>query len=165
MGKKKSLTHLTGSDIFKALKTWLLNVSNWQVLEHPQQVWQMCQMSNIWHICHTKHQKSLLSDVLNRIKFTTCEQYRCKFATVRTRMVKKKRVFYSFSLILFYFLSSLSFFFFFLSPPLHLCHSLFLFSSSSFFFFFLHKLHFRWTFLLLLCSTSQGVIVPRRLFF
>ena len=100
------------------------------LLEHPQQVWQMCQMPNIWHIYHIKHQKSLLSDVLNRIKFTTCEQYRCKFATVRTRMVKKKRVFYSFSLILFYFLSSLSFFFFFLSPPLHLCHSLFLFSSS-----------------------------------
>ena len=99
-------------------------------LEHPQQVWQMCQMPNIWHICHTKYQKSLLSDVLNLIKFTTGEQYRCKFATVRTRMVKKKRVFYSFSLILFYFLSSLSFFFFFLSPPLHLCHSLFLFSSS-----------------------------------
>ena len=62
-------------------------------LEHPQQVWQMCQMPNIWHICHTKHQKSLLSDVLNRIKFTTCEQYRCKFATVRTRMVKKKKSF------------------------------------------------------------------------
>ena len=89
-------------------------------------------MPNIWHICHTKHQKPLLSDVSNLIKFDTCEQYRCKFATVRTRMLKKKIVFYSFSLILFYFFSSLSFFFFFLSPPLHLCHSLFLFSSSSF---------------------------------
>ena len=32
MGKKKNLTHLSGSDIFKALKTWLFNVSNWQVL-------------------------------------------------------------------------------------------------------------------------------------
>ena len=81
-------------------------------------------MPNAKYLAHLSHQKSLLSDVLNLIKFTTCEQYRCKFATVRTRMVKKK----SFLFIL----SSLSFFFFFLSPPLHLCHSLFLFSSSSF---------------------------------
>ena len=122
------------------------------VLRASKQVWQMCQMPNIWHICHTKHQKSLLSDVLNLIKFTTCEQYRCKFAMVRTRMVKKKEFFIHSLFSLFLFLFSFS------APP-----SLSL--SFPLFFFFLQKLHFRWTFLLLLCSTSQGVIVPRRLFF
>ena len=45
----------------------------------------MCQMPNIWHIWHTKHQKPLLSDVPNLIKFATCEQYCCKFAMVRTK--------------------------------------------------------------------------------
>ena len=124
----------------------------------------MCQMSNIWHICHTKHQKSLLSDVLNLIKFTTGEQYRCKFATVWTRMEKKKEFFiHSFSSFFTFSLLSLSFSFFFLRPSI----SVTLFSSFllPFFFFFLQKLHFRWTFLLLLCSTSQGVIVSRRLIF
>ena len=124
----------------------------------------MCQMPNIWHICHTKYQKSLLSDVLNRIKFTTCEQYRCKFATVRTRMVKKKEFFiHTLSSFFTFSLLSLSFSFFFLRHSI----SVTLFSSFllPLFFFFLQKLHFRWTFLLLLCSMSQGVIVPRRLFF
>ena len=120
----------------------------------------MCQMSNIWHICHTKHHKSFLSDVLYLIKFTTCEQYFCKFATVRTRMVKKKKKFL-FILSHPFLLSLFSLFLFLFSfsatPSLSL--------SFSLFFFFLQKLHFRWTFLLLLCSTSQGVIVPRRLFF
>ena len=88
----------------------------------------MCQMPNIWHICHTKHQKSLLSDVPNPIKFTTCEQYRCKFATVRTRMLKKKRKFFIHSLSSFFTFSllSLSFSFFFL------CHSISVTLFSSF---------------------------------
>ena len=30
MGKKKCLTHLTGSDIFRALKTWLFIVTRWK---------------------------------------------------------------------------------------------------------------------------------------
>ena len=124
----------------------------------------MCQMPNIWHICHTKHQKSLLSDVLNLIKFTTCKQYRCKFATVQTKMVKKKKFFiHSLSSFFTFSLLSLSLSFFFLRHSI----SVTLFSSFllPLFFFFLQKLHFCWTFLLLLCSTSQGVIVPRRLFF
>ena len=78
---------------------------------------------------------------------------------------KKRRVFYSFSLILFltFSLLSLSVSFFLLRHSI----SVTLFSSFllPLFFFFLQKLHFRWTFLLLLCSTSQDVIVPRRLFF
>ena len=45
----------------------------------------MCQMPNIWHIWHTKHQKTFLSDVPNLIKFATYEQYCCKFATIRTK--------------------------------------------------------------------------------
>ena len=57
----------------------------WIVLEHSQQVWQMCQMPNIWHICHTKHKKHQIPDVPNPITFTTCKQYRCKFATVWNR--------------------------------------------------------------------------------
>ena len=42
-------------------------------------------MPNIWHIWHTKHQKTFLSDVPNLIKFATYEQYCCKFATIRTK--------------------------------------------------------------------------------
>ena len=45
----------------------------------------MYQMPNIWHICHTKHKKHQISDGLNLIFFATCEQYRCKFATVWNR--------------------------------------------------------------------------------
>ena len=40
---------------------------------------------NIWHIYHTKHKKHQISNELNLIIFITCEQYRCKFATVRNR--------------------------------------------------------------------------------
>ena len=62
----------------------------------------MCQMPNIWHIYHTKLKKHQISDVLNPIIFTTCEQYRCKFATVRNRCG------ISFNNFLFFFLSPLS---------------------------------------------------------
>ena len=62
----------------------------------------MCQMPNIWHICHTNHKKRQISDVLNLIIFATCEQYRCKFATVRNRCG------ISFNHFLFSFLSPLS---------------------------------------------------------
>ena len=62
----------------------------------------MCQMLNIWHISHTKHQKLNLSNVPNLKNFATCEQYHCKFATVRT---KNGIIFIVF---LFYFLSPLS---------------------------------------------------------
>ena len=59
---------------------------NWiYSLEHPQQMWDMCQMLNIWHIFHTKHQKLILSNVPNLKKFAICEQYHCKFAMVRTK--------------------------------------------------------------------------------
>ena len=43
----------------------------------------MCQMPNIWHICHTKHKKHKILNGLNLIIFATCEQYRYKFAMVR----------------------------------------------------------------------------------
>ena len=108
-----------------------------------------------WHIWHTKHKKPPLSDVSNAIIYTTYEQYRSIFGTVRIEMLKKYIVFYSFSLssfMTFSLLSSLSFFFFFLfiSPPLLLLyHSLFLFSSSFsrsftsiFFSFFLFSITF-----------------------
>ena len=78
---------------------------------------------------------------------------------------KKKEEFFIHSLSSFFTFSllSLSFSFFFLRHFI----SVTLFSSFllPLFFFFLQKLHFRWTFLLLLCSMSQGVIVPKRLFF
>ena len=45
----------------------------------------MCQMLNIWHISHTKHQKLILSNVPNLKNFATCKQYHCKFATVQTK--------------------------------------------------------------------------------
>ena len=31
--------------------------TSYVALEHPQQMWDMCQMLNIWHISHTKHKK------------------------------------------------------------------------------------------------------------
>ena len=73
----------------------------------------MCQMPNIWHIYHTKHKKHRIPDVPNPITFTTCEQYRCKFATVRNKNGIILIIFYSqFSLLSlhfhFIFFSSLS---------------------------------------------------------
>ena len=63
----------------------------------------MCQMPNIWHIwhiCHTKHKKHQIPDVPNPIIFTTCKQYRCKFATVRNQNGIILIIFYSlFSLL------------------------------------------------------------------
>ena len=60
----------------------------------------MCQMPNFWHIYHTKHKKHQISDVPNSITFTTCIQYRCKFATVRNQNGIILIIFYSlFSLL------------------------------------------------------------------
>ena len=75
----------------------------------------MCQMPNFWHIYHTKHKKHQISDVPNSIIFTTCIQYRCKFATVQNQN--------GIILIFFYSLFSL------LSPLFSLYH--FLFSLTS----------------------------------
>ena len=74
-------------------------------LEHLQQMWQM-QMSNIWHICHTKHKKRGLSDVSNPKNYTTRLQYCLKYETIRTNVANFFIVFYSL-------LSPLSSFFFF----------------------------------------------------
>ena len=71
----------------------------------------MCQMLNIWHICHTKHKNDALWDVSNLKNYTTWLQYRCKFATVRTNVVK---IYY----FIFSFLSPLSSFFLFSSLSL-----------------------------------------------
>ena len=60
----------------------------------------MCQMPNIWHICHTKHKKYLPSDMLYMPKLYHFCPYRCKFATVWTEMVNRNIVFNSaFSLL------------------------------------------------------------------
>ena len=59
----------------------------------------MCQMLNIWHIYHTKYRNNALWDVPNFKNYTTWLQYHCKFATVRTNVVKN---------LLFYILFSLS---------------------------------------------------------
>ena len=45
-------------------------------------------MLNIWHIYPTKHKIGVLWDVPNLINYTTWLQYRCKFAMVRTDVVK-----------------------------------------------------------------------------
>ena len=45
-------------------------------------------MLNIWHIYHTKHKIGVLWDVSNLKNYTTWLQYRCKFATVWTDVVK-----------------------------------------------------------------------------
>ena len=45
-------------------------------------------MLNIWHIYHTKYKIGALWDVPNLKNYTTWLQYRCKFATVRTDVVK-----------------------------------------------------------------------------
>ena len=83
-------------------------------------------MPNFWHIQHTKHKNGALLDVPNGKNYTTYEQYRCKFATVRTDVVKFLLSYITFSL------SSLSSFSFFsplsFSSSLSLLH-FFLFSS------------------------------------
>ena len=71
----------------------------------------MCQMLNIWHIYHTKYKNDALWDVPNFKNYTTWLQYRCKFATVRTNVVK---IYY----FIFSFLSPLSSFFLFSSLSL-----------------------------------------------
>ena len=48
----------------------------------------MCQILNIWQIYHTKHKIGALWDVPNLKNYTTWLQYRCKFAMVRTDVVK-----------------------------------------------------------------------------
>ena len=68
----------------------------------------MCQMPNIWHICHAKYKNGALWDVPNLKNYTTWLQYRCKFATVRINVAK----------LLFPFLSPLSSFFLFSSLSL-----------------------------------------------
>ena len=57
-------------------------------LEHPQQMWDMCQMLNIWHISHTKPNLSPFSRCGILYFFSNIEQYRDKFATVRKRCGK-----------------------------------------------------------------------------
>ena len=79
-------------------------------------------MSNIWHIYHTKLKKHQISDMLNPIIFTTCEQYRCKFLSQTSRLS-----------ILFFFHSfffSISLFFSQTSPLVFSSHR-FLFSLRS----------------------------------
>ena len=70
----------------------------------------MCQMPNIWHICHTKHKNGDLWDVPNLKNYTTWLQYRCKFATCNdtNRCCKNFIVLYSlFSLLSLHFFFSL----------------------------------------------------------
>ena len=77
-------------------------------LEHPHQIWQMCQMPNIWHICHIKHKNEALSNVPNSKNYTTSLQYCLKYETVRIDFAKKINVLYSlFSLLSFHFFFSL----------------------------------------------------------
>ena len=72
----------------------------------------MCQMPNIWHICHTKHKNGALWDVPNLKNYTTWLQYRCKFVTVQTDVTKVLLFYIPFSLSS---LLSLHFFFSLLS--------------------------------------------------
>ena len=73
-------------------------------------MWDMCQMLNIWQISHTKHKKQLPSDVAYMPKLYHLYLYCCKFATVRTNVVKRNNVLYlAFSLLsLLVLISSLS---------------------------------------------------------
>ena len=89
----------------------------------------MCQMPNIWHICHTKHKNGGLSDVPNSKIYATWLQYRLKYEMVRTDVAKIFIVFYSlFSLL------SLHFFLFSsLSPVPSLLPVLSLYSSLKIF--------------------------------
>ena len=57
-------------------------------------MWDMCQMLNIWHISHNKHKNQLPLDVAYVPKLYHICPYRCKFATVRTDMVKPNNVLY-----------------------------------------------------------------------
>ena len=68
----------------------------------------MCQMPNIWHICHTKHKNEASSNVSNSKNYTTPLQYRLKYEIVRTNVVKNYIVLYSlFSLLSLHFFFSL----------------------------------------------------------
>ena len=63
-------------------------------------MWNMWQMLNIWHISHTKQRKQLPSNVAYVPKLYHLCSYRCKFATVRTDVVKRNNVLYlAFSLL------------------------------------------------------------------
>ena len=71
-------------------------------------MWQMWQMSNIWHICHTKYKNEALSDVSNSKNYKTPLQYHLKYETVRTDVAKIFIVLYSlFSLLSLHFFFSL----------------------------------------------------------
>ena len=63
-------------------------MNTFMILEHPQQMWDMCQMLNIWHISHTKPNLSPFSRCGILYFFSNIEQYRDKFATVRKRCGK-----------------------------------------------------------------------------
>ena len=80
----------------------------------------------MWHIYHTKYKNDALWNVPNLKNYTTWLQYRCKFAMVRTNVVKK---------LLFYILFSLSSLHFFLFSSLSLSSSLSLLPVSVPFFF------------------------------
>ena len=54
----------------------------------------MCQILNIWHISHTKHKEQLPSYVAYVPKLYYLCSYCCKFATVRTDVVKQNNIFY-----------------------------------------------------------------------
>ena len=71
-------------------------------LEHLQQMWDMCQMLNIWHISHTKHHLTPFIRCSKCHIFCNMLQYRCKFAMVRNQNG------ISFNNFLFSFLSPLS---------------------------------------------------------
>ena len=73
-----------------------------QTLEHPPQMWDMCQMLNIWHISHIKPNLSPFSRCGIWCIFCNIEQYCDKFATVRNACDT------IFILCLFLFLSHLS---------------------------------------------------------
>ena len=71
----------------------------------------MCQIYDIWHICHTKHKNGALWDVPNLKDYTTWLQYRCKFATIRIDVAKILLLYIPFSLsslFIFSFLFSLT---------------------------------------------------------
>ena len=72
-------------------KTWLKKVipkyrqgsKSQGTLEHPQQMWDMCQMLNIWHISHTKPSLNPFIRCCKCNIFCNMLQYNHKFATVR----------------------------------------------------------------------------------
>ena len=112
------------------------------LLEHPQQMWDMCQMLNIWHISHTKPSLTPFIRCCKCYIFYNMLQYSHKFATVRYYVVYGfiNFLFLSHSRISFIFsfscsvftasisISTLPFSFFF---PLPCCSILFLFMNMS----------------------------------